>query len=260
MKAIILAAGEGTRLRPLTNDRPKCLVELAGKPLLDHQLAVLRSAGVNDIHVVTGYRGEMIDRPGIVRHVNDQYATTNMTTTLFTAAKELTGSQDVIVSYGDIVYEPAVLQSLMDVDAPIGLAVDLEWKRYWSTRMDNPLDDVETLRLRDGNKIIELGKKPQGYNDIEGQYMGLIKIRADHLTRLVDTYDAMDRYALYDGKDFDNMYMTSFLQFLIDSGWDVRAAFVKNGWMEIDAPEDLQVNDPTIWTAEGRNNTALAKD
>ena len=64
MKAIILAAGQGTRLRPLTNDKPKCLVELANKPLLDHQLSVLRYTGINDIHVVAGYRAEQLNRSG----------------------------------------------------------------------------------------------------------------------------------------------------------------------------------------------------
>ncbi|RZU99110.1 NTP transferase domain-containing protein [Spiribacter vilamensis] len=246
MKAIILAAGQGTRLRPLTDDKPKCLVELAGKPLLDHQLEVLRAAGVDDIHVVAGYRADQLDRPDFTRHINERFAETNMVSTLFAANSVMTGEDDLIISYGDIVFEPRVLAALQAVDAPIGLAVDREWQRYWAARMDDPLADAETLRLADGDRIIELGKKPESYADIQGQYTGLIKIRADHVAWLPQVWRAMDRAASYDGKDYDNMYMTSFVQHLIDKGWEARAAFVDNGWAEIDCETDLLVA-PDFW-------------
>jgi choline kinase len=241
MKAIILAAGQGTRLRPLTDHKPKCLVELAGKPLLDYQLEVLRAAGVDDIHVVAGYCADQLDRPDFTRHINERYAETNMVNTLFAAESLMTGDADIIISYGDIVYEPQVLAALLAVDAPIGLAVDREWRRYWAARMDDPLADAETLKLTDGDRVVELGKKPGSYADIQGQYTGLIKIRADHVARLPDVWRAMDGNAIYDGKDYDNMYMTSFIQHLIDSGWEARAAFINNGWAEVDCETDLFV-------------------
>ena len=241
MKAIILAAGQGTRLRPLTDDKPKCLVEMAGKPLLDHQLEVLRAAGVDDIHVVAGYRADQLDRPGFTRHINERFANTNMVNTLFAAESVMIGDSDLIIGYGDIVYEPRVLAALLAVNAPIGLAVDREWRRYWVARMDDPLTDAETLKLTDGNRVLELGKKPGSYADIQGQYIGLIKIRADHVAQLPLLWRAMDSTAAYDGKDYDNMYMTSFIQHLIDSGWETRAAFVNNGWAEVDCETDLFV-------------------
>lgn len=240
MKAIILAAGQGTRLRPLTDHKPKCLVELAGKPLLEHQLATLRGAGINDIHIVAGYCAEQLDRSDVTRHLNLDYASTNMVTTLFAAASIMTGESDLIISYGDIVYEPRVLSALNDCNSPICLAVDKEWHRYWAARMDDPLSDAETLKLEDGNRIVELGKKPESYRDIQGQYTGLIKIRADHVPKLLTTWQQMDKDAQYDGKDYPNMYMTSFLQHLIDSGWEARAALIENGWAEIDCPDDLK--------------------
>lgn len=240
MKAIILAAGQGTRLRPLTDNKPKCLVELVGKTLLEHQLHVLKNAGINDIHVVAGYCAEKLDRSDITRHLNLDYADTNMVSTLFAAESIMTGESDLIISYGDIVFEAYVLQVLLDCAAPVALAIDTEWKRYWAARMDYPLEDAETLKMVDGNRIIELGKKPSSYSDIHGQYTGLIKIRADHVAQLPHIWHRMNKAALYDGKDFANMYMTSFLQHLIDSGWEARGALIKNGWAEVDCQDDLQ--------------------
>lgn len=247
MKAIILAAGQGTRLRPLTDDRPKCLVELLGKPLLEHQLAVLRSAGIENITVVAGYRSDQIERIGVNCLINEDYASTNMVETLFVGQSLMTADEDLIISYGDIVYEPRVLSAVLQCTAPVCIAVDSAWRRYWEMRMENPLEDAETLKLINGNKIVELGKKPEGYHEIQGQYMGLIKIRSDHVPQLVTVWSNLDRSRTYDGKDVKNMYMTSFIQYLIDINWDVRAAFVENGWMEIDTPEDLELADRGVW-------------
>lgn len=214
-------------------------MELAGKPLLEHQLETLRAGGVDDIHIVGGYRAEQLERPDTILHLNPRYAETNMVSTLFAAEAVMTGDTDLIIGYGDIVYEPRVLAALQAVEAPIALAVDREWRRYWAARMDDPLADAETLKLTDGDRVVELGKEPQSYADIQGQYTGLIKIRADHVARLAEVWRAMDRDATYDGKDYDNMYMISFIQHLIDSDWEARAAFIDNGWAEVDCEADL---------------------
>lgn len=109
MKAIILAAGQVTRLHPLIDNKPKCLVELPGKALLEHQLERLRAVGVDDIHIVGGYRVEQLQRPYITLHINERLDETNMAATLFAAEAVMTGETDLIISYGDIVYETRVL-------------------------------------------------------------------------------------------------------------------------------------------------------
>jgi len=243
MKAIILAAGHGSRLRPYTDDKPKCMVELAGRPLLHRQLATLRGAGIEDILLVGGYRADKLESDGVRIALNPRYGETNMVSTLFCAEGWMRPGEDFLIAYGDIVYEPKVLRSLLDTDAPVAISVDREWRRFWAIRMDDPLADAETLKLADGDRVIELGKKPKGYDEIQGQYMGLIKVRGDHVEAFRNAWHALDRQAIYDGKDFDNMYMTSFLQHLIDSGVEVRAAFTDNGWLEVDTVEDLERYD-----------------
>lgn len=240
MKAFILAAGQGTRLRPLTDDRPKCLVELAGKSLLERQATVLRRAGIQDLTVISGYRADQIAARGFATRVNPRYASTNMVATLFSAADLMVDGHDLLICYGDIVYEGRVLSSLLAVDAPVTVMIDRQWLRYWRLRLDDPLTDAETLKLGPGGRLRELGKKPRDYSEIEGQYMGLIKIRACHMAKFKQVYASMDRAATYDGKDFDNMYMTSFIQYLIDQAWDVRVAETDNGWLEVDSVSDLE--------------------
>ena len=101
MKAIILAAGEGTRLRPHTLDRPKCLVELSGKPLLLHQVDALHATGVDDIVVVTGYRADQIESLGFSTINNPAYDRTNMVKSLMCASSLLDGSDDILICYAD---------------------------------------------------------------------------------------------------------------------------------------------------------------
>lgn len=240
MKTIILAAGMGSRLMPLTAEKPKCMVELAGKPLLHRQIAALRGAGADDITLVGGYRSDRLEGDFDRLELNPAYDTTNMVATLFCALEQMKEGEDLIISYGDIVFEPRVINAVLDCDAPIVTAIDQEWRKYWELRLDDPLDDAESLILRDGEYIAEIGRKPQSYDQIQGQYIGLTKVRADHVRTFVETWQAMDRDALYDGQSFDNMYMTSFLQHLIDSGTPIRAAFIQNGWLEVDTIQDLE--------------------
>lgn len=241
MRTIILAAGEGTRLRPYTADRPKCMVELGGRPLLHWQLASLRQCGVTgQIVVVGGYRIEGLDAPGATVVRNPDYASTNMVATLMCARDHIIPGEDLLIAYGDIVYEPQVLRALLAADAPAALTADREWRRLWAIRMDDPLSDAETFKIGADGAILELGKKPRSYDEVQGQYMGLIRVRGDRVAAFLAHYDAMDRQARYDGRDFRNMFMTSFLQSLIDAGWPVHACLVDNGWIEIDTAEELE--------------------
>ena len=142
LKAIILAAGEGSRLRPYTDDRPKCMVEVEGVSLLDRQLAVLASESIEKVILIGGYRAEMLQRPGIELRTNPRYAETNMVWTLFCAEDDLEG--DVLLCYGDIVYSRDILEKVLQSDADIAVAIDMDWESYWRARNEDPLDDAET--------------------------------------------------------------------------------------------------------------------
>lgn len=237
MKAIILAAGEGTRLRPYTLDRPKCLVEIDGISLLDRQLAVLRSRGLDDILLLGGYRAEMLQGKGARVRINPRYSETNMVSTLFCAEDELVG--DVIISYGDIVYAADILDRLMASLADISVVIDLGWEAYWRTRNDNPLSDAETLKLKPDGRIIEIGGKPTSCAEIEGQYIGLIKVSAKGMPLLRGAHRASRALGTIRGRDIAKAHMTDLLQKLIDQGADVHSVPINSPWIEIDTVQDL---------------------
>ena len=220
---------------------PKCMVELAGHSLLSRQLSSIKKCKIpiEDIALVGGYKIEALEKFNLKIFLNSQYLSTNMVATLFCAREFMIQDEDLIISYGDIIYEEKVLKALLSGNEEICIAADKYWERLWRLRMSNPLDDAETFIMDDNLYIKELGKNPATISQVQAQYMGLIKVRGDMVSRFIDIYDQIDRNANFDAHNFDNMYMTSFIQHFIDLGWQVKAKLVKNGWLEIDTVSDL---------------------
>lgn len=239
MKAIVLAAGEGSRLRPWTEDRPKCLVPWNGRPIFDRLVETLHGAGIEDIVVVGGYRVDRLRRDGIRLLENERWATTNMVHTLMCAEKELEG--DVVVTYSDIVYGQHVLAALDGAPGDVRVAVDLAWRELWTRRFSDPLSDAETLRMDAEGHITELGRRPAGYGDVEGQYIGVVRLTDAGCRAVRRLWHSLPVDAVIEGRPRDRMFMTALLQTLIDSGVAVSAAPFSGGWIEVDAPSDLDV-------------------
>lgn len=239
MRAIILAAGEGRRLRPLTLDRPKCLVEYGGKPILDYQLETMKTCGLSDILMIKGYCADSLKRPGVKEVINPRFDSTNMVYTFFCAEPYF--DEEIVMSYGDIIYGRDILEPLLQAKDDFAVAVSMNWRELWSKRMPDPLADAETMKMSPQGNIIELGKKPKSYSEIEGQYMGLWKAKPKMMQEIKKIYHSLDKNAIYDGKSYENMYMTSFIQILIDRGFPVKAVKVTGDWLEVDQAEDLKV-------------------
>lgn len=233
MKVIILAAGRGSRLRPLTDDRPKCLVPVRGRPLLDYQLDVFRNAGLDDVSVVVGYRAAMLRPYGLRRYFNREYASTNMVYSLFCAEAELLAGEDVLVSYGDIVFEERVLGALLAARGDLSVIVDLGWRDLWALRMPDPLADAETLKVDRRGRILEIGRPATRYRDIHGQYIGLFRISARMAVMLGRFYRALP------SRIRRRTDMTSFID-RVAKRLPVEAVFVQHGWLEADTAEDLR--------------------
>jgi choline kinase len=239
-KALILAAGQGTRLRPLTDNLPKCLVPFCGKSLLHRQIETLNACGVGEIYVATGFCSQEIEVLGYPTFHNPKFDSTNMVESMIAARSLFEGGDDLIVAYGDIIYEQKNLKQMLECEEAVSLMIDKNWEALWSLRFEDPLDDAETLKMDSDGYVVELGNKPEVVSEIEGQYTGLIKIRGDKLLDILAFYDSIRSSSPMSTRELDNMYMTTFLQMIIDSGTRIKAVEVSNGWLEIDSVQDLE--------------------
>jgi len=245
LKVIILAAGQGERLRPLTENIPKCMVNFLGKSILERQIDIFQNLGINDISVVAGYCADKVNLDNITKFENKNFMTTNMVESLFTAEEKLDDS--VIVSYGDIIFEPSIIQSLIDSRHDISVVVDENWKDLWNVRFENPLDDAESLVLDKNELILELGQKVDSIDNIQGQFIGLMKFQNDGIIDIINFYKKMKLIAnsstnpLNPNLPFEKSFMTDFLQGLIQNNQKLNAIIIKNGWLEIDSLKDYNL-------------------
>jgi len=240
-KALILAAGLGSRLYPLTSNKPKTLVPLFGESILLRQKKVLNALGINNISVVVGHMAKSIERLNFNCINNENYESTNMVSSFFCAKDFFSKKEDLIVSYGDIIYQKNNLKKLLKSSEEISVMVDKDWLRYWNLRFTDPLSDAESLIINSDNSIKDIGKKTDDYKNIQGQYTGLLKIKSSSIMNILDFYNNLDKNKIYYKKKFNELDFTTFLQILIDHAWKVYAVTVSNGWLEIDSKTDLNL-------------------
>ena len=262
MKAVVLAAGTGTRLGALTAEKPKTMLEFAGRPLIEHQLAAFRRCGIDRIVVIGGYRDEQLPANGVVRYRNARFAETNMVETLMAARAELQG--DVLITYGDVIFEDRVLEQMMQSPADIGVAVDIDWRPYWLARFGDLETDVETLEMSEDGAITRIGQPNPTPAQLHARYVGMIRLSPRGAEIVKDTYDRTRAERLgqpwQTSKTFEKGYMTDLLQELVDRGHRVTGIGIERGWLEFDTVED--VDRATAWIASGtlRDFCAIAKD
>lgn len=233
MKAILLAAGRGSRMRQLTDARPKCLVELHGRPLLEWQLESLRLAGISEIAIVTGYRRELLARYELVEFHNPRWAQTNMLSSL-ACTEDWLLSGPCVVGYTDIFYQPQAIRALMACPAPLAISYDPHWRQLWEKRFADPLTDAETFRIDAAGNLLEIGLRPERIEAIQGQYMGLLRFTPEGWREMLNI-----RAALAD-EQRDGMHMTGALQRVVEAGrLKIVTVAYQGNWGEIDSEQDL---------------------
>lgn len=145
---------------------------------------------------------------------------------------------DLIIAYGDIVYSAEILKELLSSSAPISVIIDQDWKSYWEARFDDILEDAETLVVNEYDQILEIGSKTTDISEIQGQYIGLIKITKEGKSVFRNEYAISEKHKC-NSKKRENAYMTDFLQQLISKGYSIQGIRVSSPWIEIDQPKDM---------------------
>jgi len=245
-KAIIVAAGRGRRLADSTAEIPKCMVQVNGRPILHWQLRAFAAAGIDDIVIVRGYRGDCIDTGGTAARFidNPEWQSNNILTSLLYAEGEFAGG--FFFSYCDIVYPPSVVAKLAaHSDGPAAaLIVDRRWADAYQGRTLHPIGEAELTAVAD-NRVVRVGKGAVDAAQAVGEFIGLAHFAPAGAAALTSVW----RQALASGgldapfgraKTLRQAYLTDALNAIADSGVALAPVFIDGEWREIDTPQDLR--------------------
>jgi L-glutamine-phosphate cytidylyltransferase len=225
MRGIILTAGRGDRLRPVTGNRPKCLATVGGCTILERQLRALRACGVSRIAIITGYRSEDVRRmsgPAIEFVHNPRYAVTNSLYSLWLARDLL--AEGFVVLNCDVVFHRQLLADLLTARYEDALLM------AYRGRDEQYSDEEMKLRVRNG-RVIEISKTLLD-GDADGESIGIAKFGATGAALLVEEMDRL----IGDGaiKDWAPAAFAGFCRRRPLHVVDHRGL----PWIEIDSPND----------------------
>ena len=241
-KALIIAAGLGSRLKKHTKNLPKCMLDFAGKTLLQRQLDSYKKCGIKDISIIRGYKKEKINYKGIKYFENTDYENNNVLNSVFYAEKIINGN--IIISYSDILFDPSVVQRALDSVHDISVVVDIDWRGYYVGRKDHPISEAENVIFNSNNEVEKIGKINTAKEEVHGEFIGMIKlsnrgaeILKQHFHRLKKIYW---NKPFQRAKIFQKAYLTDLIQELVDIGIKVHCVIIESGWKEIDTVEDYK--------------------
>lgn len=242
-KAIIIAAGLGTRLRPHTEEIPKILVPVGEKPILDHQRQALSGAGVEEFVIVNGYQAEKLRPEGFRIYTNTDYENNQILESLFFAEEEIKG--EVIITYGDLVYRSNIIEAVLKGQGHIRAVVDLDWAQTYDGRDQNPFTDAE-LVTGTPDRITAIGKNIADAGNCRAEFTGILyldeagaEIFRGLYRKLRAEFESGRRETLA-GVPFRKAYLSHLLQELILRGEHLYPVDIHGGWVEIDTAFDYE--------------------
>ena len=241
-KALIIAAGLGSRLKKHTQNLPKCMLDFGGKTLLQRQLEAYKDSGIEDISLIRGYKKEKIKYKGIKYFENTDFKNNNILNSIFYAEKVINGN--IIISYSDILFDSSVVQRTLDSNHDISVVVDIDWRGYYVGRKDHPISEAENVIFNSNNEVSKIGKINKGNEEVHGEFIGMIKL-SDYGTKIFKEHFHRLKKIYWNkpfqrAKTFQNAYLTDFIQELVDIGIKVHCVIIESGWKEIDTVEDYK--------------------
>ncbi len=250
-RAILIAAGRGRRLGAHTEEIPKCMVEVGGTPILGWIWRALAATGVDELVVIRGYRGDVLET--FVRDLvgdrcvfvdNLEWQTNNVLLSLGKARAYL--DRATYLTYSDIIFTPAVARAAAASPADFGLVIDREFRSIYVGRTEHPLDEGEVADLDARGAVARVGKRALPVPDAIGEFIGLTKLSARGaavagaaIDRIAATYAGRDTEPFQRAATYRNSYLTDLWQDLIDHGERLDPVMIDGQWREIDTGQDL---------------------
>jgi len=243
VRAIVIGAGRGSRLGHNTDQIPKTLVEVMGRPMLDWILEALSSAGFTrkDVVFVCGYAEDVVRAryPEFTFVRNADWANNNILLSLMCARRYLAGG--FLSTYADIVYDGEVVQKLVASHADIALGCDTAWRRRYIGRSQHPETDAEKLRAH-GSRVLEISRTIAS-EAADGEFIGVMKLSESGARVFTDAFERAEQTygggMFREGRSFQKAYLLDLLQEMLEAGASMHREDTAGGYMEIDTGQDL---------------------
>lgn len=243
MKAIFIAAGEGSRMGHLTQEIPKPLVDVNGKSIIERQLNLLKNNNITDITIITGPHQEKFNFKN-VNYMNDKEFKEHDQLGSLMFARDII-NDEVIILFADIIFEESILEQILQSKSEISIAVDLDWEKSYMNRPDNPFDGADKVRIEQGKatRIFKNAKKDDDDFSI-GEFIGLMKLSKEGAKKFVEHYNKLELShsgIFHDAESLQKAKLIDLLQELIEKNIDIDTTSITGKWCEIDTQQDLQI-------------------
>jgi len=244
-RAVILAAGFEPELLPLIEDRPKTMLDVKGRTILDRQVSALHECGIRDVTVVRGYKKETVVADGVRLVDNDRYRETGEVYSLLRAESAVAGP--FVVLYGDIIFDPAIVTRLVGTRADVAVVVDRAFHDAWRAGQvtagvrdlvvtETPPNGRRFVPPAGGSRIVRIGPDVEP-DAAHGEFIGMAMFSADGATTFRRVHEEL---AAARAEGLERASLTHLLQALIDRGQTVVAVDIHKGWMEVDTFDDYR--------------------
>jgi len=241
MKVIIIAAGNATRLGKFAEKKPKCLLEINGKSILQRQIELFKKYGIDDIIVITGPHKKFgIDTVTYVEDIN--YQDHDVLGSLMAAEDFLNGK--VLTCYSDVLFDEEILKQILNFNGEIGIPIDLDWEKNYLDRIQHPKSEADNVILN--QKTILKIKKNISFcnsNEVIGEFLGPIIFSENGSKIFVETYKKLKNThngIFHNSLSLKKAYLTDMVQELIDNNIKIDPIIINGKWCEIDTIEDLK--------------------
>ena len=240
IKAVILAADKGANFGSLTDEKPKCMISIHGKTILARQVETFNKCDIKDISVVVGYKKDAVDIPNLNYVENSHYVQRGILYSYYTIRDQIKGP--CIISFGDVLFEPHILQGLIETDGHIVLAIDTSW---WQGKKSDRDIDMVICKHPASDKY--LSQRCTLIQDIgvhinraqaDGEWTGLLKLSTDGARLFISE---MEQLFSEDEEKFYSMDINDFIKQLVDAGLEVKSHYFRGHWLDIDSREDLSL-------------------
>ncbi|HMB72701.1 MAG TPA: NTP transferase domain-containing protein, partial [Gammaproteobacteria bacterium] len=239
-KAIILSASRGAELGELTENIPKAMVRIGDKPLLEHVVGSYGASGVTAINVVRGYCKQEVSLKGINYIDNDEYATTGELYSLQLALDAIeTANDDLVVSYGDVMFRRYILDALLETETDFVISVDAGWQN--SVNRERSADFVTCSMPNSRQAFYTNVHLRRMAEDIapqmtHGEWIGMLKVQSAAVPRLVDAVRSIMDKADGSGR---TAKMFDLFNELVARGERIRVLYTTGHWLDVDSVQDV---------------------